>query len=130
MPYKIKLNDDGSTIIVTYYELLNSYEMYAACSELFSGAEQIMNYEVIISDFTDVSQTHLRDLDIKRLAQVCDKAAAHKQDIIAVFIMPTAFLFSLGRIWQEHALTLPWKVRVVRTRKEATDWIESLLKFS
>ena len=126
MPFSMSKENNDSIITVEYNGLLTSYEMYEACKEMFADIDKVMEYELIISDFSKVKETHLRDLDIKRLVKACDAAARYKKDLTAVFIMPTTFLFSLGRIWHEHACTLPWKIKVVKSKKDATDWINAL----
>lgn len=126
MPFEIIEEDDGARITTRYFGCLTTSDLMQSSKQRLTDPEKIQKYRVLISDFTDVTDIELDDLDVSVLAPLYIKASACNPDVIAVAIASKDLLFGLGRMWEAHvdgADRFKWKERVVRTHEEAQKFI-------
>ena len=125
MSYEIIVEEDGAKIITRYYDVLTISDIFAALEERFSNMEMTMKGRIFLSDFTDVTEIHLDDLDLRNLTVDYEKASSHNPDVIAVAIVPRDLLYGLGRMWEVYvdSKDIPWAVKIVRTKEEAQAFI-------
>ncbi len=123
MPFKIIEQNDGSKILTKYFGLLTTTDIENSYSERFTDPEKIKKYKFIISDYTEVSETNISDIDIKKLSRIYKEASLVNQNVSVVAIMPTDLLFGLARMWQAYIDSIPWEHTVVRSLEEAESFL-------
>ena len=126
MPYEINIEGNGTKIITRYYGVLTISDIFAALEERFSDVERTRKCRIFLSDFTDVTETRLGDLDVRSLTVNYKEASSDNPDVIAVAVVPRDLLYGLGRMWEVYveSTDIPWKVEIVRTREEAQALID------
>lgn len=124
MPYEIKIEDDGAKIITRYFGLLTTADINAAYAERFTDVVKIKKCKVLLSDYSDVTETALDDVNVELLAATYKKASSFNPDVVSVAIMPGDLLYGLGRMWEGYVHGICWKEKIVRTRAQAKAFIE------
>ena len=127
MPFETNVQSDGSKILTKYFGVLTTTDVENSYIEGFTDPEKIKKFKFIISDYTEVSETNISDIDIKKLSRICKEASLVNQNISVVAILPTDLLFGLARMWQAYIEMdgIPWKHKVVRSREEAESFLIS-----
>ena len=123
MPFEINVQGDGSKILTRYFGVLSTTDIEKSYIERFTDPDKIKKYKFIISDYTEVSETNISDIDIRKLSRIYKEASLVNQNVSVVAIMPTDLLFGLARMWQAYVDSIPWKHAVVRSREEAESFL-------
>jgi hypothetical protein len=126
MPYEITVEDNGARVVTRYFGRLTTAELMESYAKRLTDTEKIKKYNVLVSDFTEVTASDIGDLDIVALAQMYKQAASYNPKVTAVAIVPQDFLFGMGRMWDAYVNEIPWKQSIVRTKEEAMAFVDTL----
>lgn len=124
MPYEIKIEDDGAKITTRYFGHLTTGDITSAYQERFTDIGRIKKLKILLSDYSDVTQIDLHDVDISSLAEFYKTASAYNRKVVSVAIMPKDILFGLGRMWEAYVDGISWKAGIFRTKEEAQAFLQ------
>ncbi len=127
MPCDVSLENDGSRVFVRYYGRLTTDELYESARKRFADPQQLESFEVIMVDYSDVTEMEINDLNIKVLASCYSDASKLVSGVIVAVICPSDLQYGLGRMWQGYIDDIHWEHMVFRTHDEANTWVETKL---
>lgn len=129
MPYSITYNKDDGGVITNYFGIINGESIIDATKERFASTRDIKSYRYFLSDYTEVTDFNISSETVKKSAQLALKFSKINPHLHLVIVMPTELKYGIARMWQGYANddVTGWKTKVVKTRLEATKWIEENL---
>ena len=129
MPYSITYNKDDGGVITNYSGILNGESIINATKERLASTRDIKSYRYFLSDYSEVTDFNVSSKTVQKSAQLALQFSKIIPKLHLVIIMPTDLKYGIARMWQSYATdeVTGWKTKVVKTRKQATKWIEENL---
>ncbi|MBN2426757.1 MAG: hypothetical protein JXK94_00310 [Deltaproteobacteria bacterium] len=125
MAYSIEYIQEEGGLIVHWHGAVEGKEVIRSYYERYSPLERLQSLRYIITDYSDVTHFNMNPEDVRTIAEIARQAAKHNHNIFGVAAMPAALAYGIARMWQGYASDeeTGWRTRVVKTRKEAEDWL-------
>lgn len=82
-----------------------------------------MQHDYVLVDFSAMTRFRASVSDLRALIQQQTGLAAHATKIAMAVVAPKDAVFGTARMWESLAYTLPWEIRVARSRAEAIAWL-------
>lgn len=128
MPIKYADVDGGIGTVFEARGLLTSDEWASCFREYLSqGNKKLEQYKFNLCDYSAVTETTVSSSDIRSSALISRDSAASMQDLVYCIIAPQDLIHGLARVGIAVG-DLPWEINLVKTRKEAEEWIRAEVK--
>lgn len=127
MPYEITYFETDGGVLTKYYGVVTDSDIINSMKERFSSDDKVSSYRYAMTDCSDVEKFEVSPEVMKESAETSKKVSIINKNIVVVAIMPTDLEFGMGRIWQAYSYQTGWNTKIVRTRKEAEDWLRNKL---
>lgn len=129
MPYSVEYIEKEGGLITVWEGSVSGDELARSLYDRFSSIEKLKKLRYFITDHSNVSDFNVTSADIEKIAQLFKKTAKIANRPYGVAIGPKDIIYGLTRMWQVYASDdiTGWHTHVVRTRKEAYDWLRSRL---
>ena len=123
MSYEITYIKTEGGVITKYFDIVTDSDIMKSMKERFSSDDKVSSYRYVITDCSNVERFEVSPEVMRESAKISKKVAIINKNIVVVAIMPTDLQFGMGRMWQAYAYETGLNTEIVRTSKEAEDWL-------
>lgn len=121
------------TITINYRDLGKGIEIVASGtvtgSEIIAEHEEIYNtvnllrqrYQII--DRTNCTEYIVSDAEVKKIAEIDNKASKTNPNIVIAIVAPTDLQFGISRAWQAYVEESGFLTKIFRDRESAEKWV-------
>ena len=124
MPLTIKDTDGGLGNLIEGIGYISGTEYLALMREhLSQDAASFSRYRYSLSDFSEVSEIQISNVEIEEVAMLCQESAKVNPNPLVAIVAKSDVLFGLSRMYEALLSATDWEIMVFRTIPEARTWI-------
>lgn len=124
MSYKIEYPDNPFGVVTQFFGIVTDDEIRQSCIDRTTPDDRVKRYTYVLDDFTDVTEFLVTSEAVVDAAEFAIKASELNKNIQYLSIMPTDLLYGMSRMWHAYTEETQWHRNIVRTRKEADQWLK------
>jgi hypothetical protein len=125
MPYTTEFVDADRGVVHTGRGVVLGAEIFLGASAIHSRAGTL-RYGIV--DLTEVTELHVSTAELELIASENQKTAVIAREVIVAVAAPGNLAFGLSRMWEVFAANTGWVTKVVRSRTEAQEWLQRMLR--